>query len=180
MRVLYEELLKDDDFLAFVYEEGPKISGFIAGSLNTHQTFSKTFRRSWWHLLPAFLRGILGHPGALWPLLATPFYFQRSDPLQHISAESLFCSFAPELRGKRISGHINKVLFDKVFQAGHDYLKITTEEDNPGSNRQLTSWGFTVQHHFHFYGKSMVTYVIHLLGHPRINQERTPKTNTPA
>ena len=65
-------------------------------------------------------------------------------------------------RGKRISGHINKVLFDDLLARGHKYVKITTEVDNEGANRQLRSWGFEDMHRFRFYGKDMVTYVLDL------------------
>ena len=77
-------------------------------------------------------------------------------------AESLFCSFTPKLRGKRVAGHINKVLFDTLFSMGHSEVKITTESDNIGANRQLNSWGFQNQGTFHFYGKEMILYILDL------------------
>ena len=77
-------------------------------------------------------------------------------------------AFAPELRGKRVSGHINKVLFDELAARGHKQVKITTELDNEGANRQLQSWGFRDSHRFRFYDKDMVTYVLDLVGHPRV------------
>ena len=85
-----------------------------------------------------------------------------------IPAESLFCSFTPRTRGKRISGHINKVLFDTLYFRGHTYVKITTERNNVGANRQLKSWGFEVQKDFLFYDKEMVTYVLNLSESPRV------------
>ncbi len=83
-------------------------------------------------------------------------------------AESLFCSFEPHLRGRRISGHINKVLFDELLARGHQRVKITTEVDNKGANRQLTSWGFEDSARFEFYGKPMVRYELDLVESPRV------------
>jgi hypothetical protein len=56
-----------------------------------------------------------------------------------VRAESMFCSFEPHLRGTRVSGAINKVLFDELAARGHRYVKITTEADNEGAVRQLSS-----------------------------------------
>ena len=83
-------------------------------------------------------------------------------------AESLFCSFEADLRGRRVSGHINKVLFDELAARGHRQVKITTEVDNPGSNRQLRAWGFEEAGRFRFYGKDMVTLVLDLQRSPRV------------
>ena len=63
---------------------------------------------------------------------------------------------------KRIAGHINKVLFDELLARGHAQVKISTETDNQGANRQLQSWGFEVIHQFRFYGKEMQTYALNL------------------
>ena len=61
-----------------------------------------------------------------------------------------------------MSGHINKVLFDDLLARGHSKVKVTTEADNEGANRQLRSWGFEEQGSFAFYGKDMVRYVLDL------------------
>src|SRR5262249_46969023 len=112
-------------------------------------------------------------PSLLLDLLATPLYFSRSAPSQEVvAAESMFCSFVPNLRGKRISGHINKVLFDELAFLGHAQVKVTTETDNAGGVRQLTSWGFERGSTFHFYGKEMVVFVLDLRGSPRVTPRR--------
>ena len=94
-------------------------------------------------------------------------YFSVSGA-EDVPAESLFCSFVPDLRGKRVSGHINKVLFDELLARGQPRVKITTEVDNEGANRQLRSWGFEDKGRFRFYGKEMVTYVLDLAASPRV------------
>ena len=55
-----------------------------------------------------------------------------------------------ELRGRRISGLINKLLFDRLAARGHRFVKITTEADNRGAIRQLSSWGFEELGRFRF------------------------------
>jgi hypothetical protein len=119
--------------------------------------------------LPASLR-----PATLLKLLQTARYSDTSGGAH--MAESLFCSFEPELRGRRISGHINKVLFDELLSRGHGRVKITTEVDNAGANRQLTSWGFIDAARFDFYGKPMVRYELDL----EISERVEPVSRHPA
>ena len=175
---LYSELLRNPRFIAYVYEEDGSIGGFIAGTSDSPNLFCSTLRHSWHRLLWPVLQGICRRPRLLGKLLLTHTYFARSraravDNCREVRAESLFCSFKPHLRGKRISGHINKVLFEHLLRLGLEEVKITTELSNPGSNRQLQSWGFQEKRRFDFYGKSMVTYVLELRGHPRLEQPGT-------
>ncbi len=177
---LYQALVDDDRFLGFVYDEalddvaGPRsprrVRGFIAGSTDTSAMFDHVFRSHWFLLGPAALPGVLGDPGVLRQLVHTARYFDASAPALSVDvpAESLFCSFEPDLRGRRVSGAINKVLFDDLLARGHRYVKITTEVDNEGANRQLRSWGFGDAGRFRFYGKDMVVYLLDLQASPRV------------
>ncbi len=166
LKALYSSLIDDDRFLGFVYEEDRTIRGFIAGSQDTDAMLSTTFKRAWpvlgWASLPRVL-----NPSIWSNLIQTQRYATTSGG--EGLAESLFCSFEPELRGKRISGHINKVFFDELLARGHKHVKVTTELDNLGANRQLLSWGFKDQAHFTFYGKEMVRYVLDLTDCERVD-----------
>jgi hypothetical protein len=166
LRSVYKVLIKDDQFLGFVYEDGGHIGGFIAGSQDTDAMLGRTFRRAGVVLglasLPASLK-----PTTLFKLMQTARYTQSSGGAH--MAESLFCSFEPELRGRRISGHINKVLFDELLARGHSHVKITTEVDNEGAARQLLSWGFVDAARFDFYGKPMVRYELDLAHSERVD-----------
>lgn len=169
LRNLYRALLQDDRFLGWVYADQEGVRGFIAGSEDTDAMMSATFRRAWFRL------GVAALPRALKPALALKLI--QTQSYQDVSGgtqmpESLFCSFEPALRGKRISGHINKVLFDELLARGHKAVKVTTEVDNKGANRQLTSWGFVDDGHFNFYGKDMVRYVLDLEASPRVEAIR--------
>ena len=166
LQAVYRILIDDDQFLGFVYEEEEHIGGFIAGSQDTEAMLKRTFGRAWLALgmasLPAALK-----PRTLQKLLQTARYTDTSGGAH--MAESLFCSFEPALRGRRISGHINKVLFDELLARGHTAVKITTEVDNEGANRQLTSWGFVDAARFEFYGKPMVRYELDLESSERVS-----------
>ena len=156
---LYRGLIDNPRFIAFVYIEDGEVGGFIAGSTDAELMMREVFQRRW------LVLGVTSLPNALKPavvkhLVQTARYFDASGA--DVRAESLFCSFVPNLRGKRVSGHINKVLFDDLLARGHKAVKITTEVDNEGANRQLQSWGFEDKGHFMFYGKNMVTYVLDL------------------
>ena len=170
LREIYRGMLHTPSFLGFVYEEHGQIEGFIAGSENTSIMMRQVFL-SRFHRLSA--AGILGlrNPAVIKHLIETPFYFRNSNAPSSdaISAESLFCSFTPKLRGKRVSGHINKVLFDTLRYRGHSEVKVTTETDNEGANRQLLSWGFENKATFRFYGKDMVLYVLDLESCERVS-----------
>lgn len=171
---LYEELVEDPAFRAFVYEhDDGVVRGFIAGTTNAESMLGDTFKRRPWRFVRPTLSGLRRDPSVLKPLLQTAQYFARSsgDLGVEVPAESLFCSFEPVLRGKRVSGAINKVLFDQLLHEGHQAVKVTTEIDNQGANRQLTSWGFEDKGRFEFYGKNMVTYVLDLPGCPRLEDK---------
>lgn len=179
LEAIYSALIGNRFFLGFVYEEEGQVSGFIAGTTNGPRMFGDVLARHGLRLAWRALWGIVRAPALLLPLLATPFYFGRSRVVDggpasdgHIHAESLFCSFVPHLRGKRVSGHINKVLFDELAWRGHGHVKVTTEVVNEGSNRQLTRWGFRPTRRFHFYGKPMVVYVLDLQASPRVEAVR--------
>lgn len=179
LREIYRALLCTNEFIAFVYEEEHQIEGFIAGSTHTEAMMQSALRQ---RTVRLSLKTILGlrNPSVLKRLLDTPKYFKQSAPSTSVTAESLFCSFTPKLRGKRISGHINKVLFDTLYHLGHRQVKITTETDNVGANRQLTSWGFENQSTFHFYDKEMVLYVLNFETSDRVQAQdwRHPATLT--
>lgn len=165
LRALYVALLDDPLFLGWVYEDSEGVRGFIAGSEDTDRMMSATFRRAWPSLgIAAIPRAM--HPSLALTLIQTHRYQATSGGVG--MPESLFCSFEPALRGRRVSGHINKVLFDELAFRGHKNVKVTTEVDNVGANRQLTSWGFEADGHFDFYGKRMVRYVLNLEGSPRV------------
>ncbi len=162
---LYKGLIDNPRFLGFVYMEDGQIGGFIAGSTDAELMMKELFRSRWIVLGLASLPNAL-KPGVVKHLIHTARYFDASGA--DVRAESLFCSFVPDLRGKRVSGHINKVLFDDMLSRGIAKVKITTEVDNEGANRQLQSWGFESRGTFRFYGKEMVTYVLDLERCPRV------------
>ncbi len=166
---LYQGLVEDARFLGFVYTEDEQIQGFIAGSIDASAMMSEIFRKRWFLLGPRAAAGLARKPGVIRHLIHTARYFAVSEDEElQVPAESLFCSFTPACRGKRISGHINKVLFDDLAGRGHRYVKITTETDNEGANRQLQSWGFEDRGRFEFYGKQMVRYVLDLQACERV------------
>ena len=172
LRNIYHGMLKSPLFLGFVYEQNGTIEGFIAGSEDLPVMMKYVAISSGHRLFICALLGITNRD-TIKKLLKTAQYFRASTEAlgQDIKAESMFCSFTPQTRGKKISGHINKVLFETLLARGHTYIKITTETDNIGANRQLKSWGFQNQGHFHFYGKEMVCYTLDLTTSPRL----TPK-----
>jgi RimJ/RimL family protein N-acetyltransferase len=172
---LYRALVDIPTFLGFVYVEDGEVKGFIAGSLDTSGMYREMLRRRAMFLGPPAALGLLRRPRVGLKLLETARYFGVSGA-EDVPAESLFCSFVPDLRGRRVSGHINKVLFDELLARGQSRVKITTEVDNEGANRQLQSWGFEEAHRFRFYGKDMVTYVLELATSPRVE----PKSRHPA
>lgn len=167
LQQLYQALVDCPWFLGFVYVEDGDVRGFLAGSTDTAKMYRHILRHRTVFLAPAAAVGVLRRPGVAVTLLQTARYFGVSGA-EDVPGESLFCSFEPDLRGKRVSGHINKVFFDELCARGHAAVKITTEVGNEGANRQLQSWGFSDRHRFRFYGKDMVTYVMPLSGHPRV------------
>ncbi len=171
LRRVYRALLTHPDFLAFVYVEDGRVRGFIAGTTDGPRMTREVLRRAAGPLALATLRGLASRPSALWPLLQTFWYFERSgvDAVRDVRAESMFCSFEPDLRGRRISGLINKVLFDALAAAGHRHVKITTDADNRGAARQLRSWGFDEVGRFSFYGRPMRAWRLDLLRCERVD-----------
>ncbi len=170
LRALYHGLVRHPDFRGFVYEESGRVRGFIAGSNHGTRMFREVLLRRAPGLLLAALPGILRRPRLIVHLMETTSYFRRAGARigEEVVAESIFCSFEPQLRGLRVSGLINKVLFDELAAMGHHYLKITTEIDNLGAVRQLTSWGFERLGEFDFYGKRMVVWRLDLLDNERV------------
>lgn len=166
---IYRGLLEDARFVGFVYVEEGQVRGFIAGSTDASEMMSSVMRKRLVPLGLAAAVGVARRPDVVPYLLKTATYFSESDGDLDVPAESLFCSFAPDLRGTRVSGHINKVLFDDLAARGHTHVKITTEIDNEGANRQLTRWGFQDHKRFRFYGKDMVTYVLDLVASDRVS-----------
>lgn len=175
LTTLYQGLVDSPFFLAFVYEEEGEVQGFIAGSTDTSRMMREVFRARLLALGVTAGLGVARHPRVLPLLLRTGTYFDVSGG--DVPAESLFCSFAPHLRGTGVSNLINKVLFDDLLARGHTRVKITTEVDNEGANRQLQSWGFEEEGRFRFYGKDMVRYVLDLSTCPRVEPvSRHPAT----
>jgi hypothetical protein len=180
LETLYRSLLGHASFLAWVYVEDGRVRGFIAGAEDAARLLRGTFARHAPELGLAAARGIRREP-ALWrPLVQTPLYFRRSAPADDVRAESLFCSFEAELRGRRVSGHINKVLFDELAARGHRRVKITIDADNQAARRQLLSWGFAERGRFSFYDKPMVTFVLDLAASPRVQPVRFPRSSEAA
>ncbi len=175
---IYAGMIAHRDFLGFVYEDGENesraVRGFIAGSENPRRMLRDIARARGVRLAFATLGGLVRNPGLLPHVAATPLYFARSRAADAADdlPESLFCCFDPLFRGTRISGLINKVLFDELAYRGHTHLKITTETGNEGANRQLASWGFAPRGEFRFYGKPMRVWVLDLAASPRVEPVR--------
>jgi hypothetical protein len=170
LETVYGALVRHPDFRGYVYLEDGRVRGFIAGSNNGPRMFREVMRSHFLALSLAMVPGLLRRPGTALLLLQTNRYFGRSrvEGSEEVVAESMFCSFEPNLRGRRISGLINKVLFDELAALGHRYVKVTTDADNPLSARQLTSWGFEVVGRFSFYGKEMLAWRLDLVESPRV------------
>ncbi len=164
---LYKALVDSPFFIGFVYVEDGEVQGFIAGSVDTSTLYRDLARRRMMFLGPAAAVGLLRQPAVALRLLETARYFGRSGA-ETVTAESLFCSFTEGLRGKRVSGHINKVLFDELRARGHEQVKVTTDADNEAAIRQLKSWDFAEVARFRFYGKDMLTWVLDLTRSPRV------------
>lgn len=167
LSALYRGLIDIPTFLGFVYVEDGEVRGFIAGSTDTAAMYGELTRRRGLFLAPFAAMGVLRRPHLALPLAQTGRYGDASG-LADVPGESVFCSFVPDLRGKRVSGHINKVLFDELRARGHTHVKVTTEVDNEGAHRQLRSWGFEDRARFRFYDKDMVGYVLDLAACPRV------------
>ncbi len=177
LQALYAGLLQDPLFVAYVYVTEETVRGFVAGSLDVQHTFNRLWQKHWQQLFLPALSGLIRCPYLISSLISTPFYFKRSASSQRveaIKAESLFCSFQPDLRGTGAAGHINRMLFKHFLTAGCRYIKITTETDNEASLRQLNHWGFTIEERFNFYGKDMYTLVMDLSTNPRLHEEPSP------
>jgi hypothetical protein len=174
LRTLYAGLVRHPDFRGFVYEDEGRVRGFIAGSNHGRRMFRQVLLRRAPGLVAAAVPGLLRRPALLAHLLQTASYFRRADAGigDDVVAESMFCSFEPELRGLRVSGLINKVLFDELAGMGHRSLKITTEVANLGAVRQLTSWGFERLGEFDFYGKRMLVWRLDLVNNERVEPVR--------
>jgi hypothetical protein len=164
---LYRALIDTPGFLGFVYVEDGRVRGFIAGSTDTREMYRHVLRHRVVFLAGPALLGVARSPSMALSIVGTRRYFSR-EAARDVSAESLFCSFEPDLRGTRVSGHVNKVLFDELLSRGKDRVKVSTEVDNEGANRQLQSWGFAEAGRFSFYGKAMVTYVLDLRASERV------------
>jgi hypothetical protein len=168
LETLYAGLVQDRHFLGYVYEIDGQLGGFIAGSTDTAAMYRSVLRARGVALARSAARGLVRAPAILPLLLETGRYGDRSGA-GDVRAESLFCSFAPELRGTRVSGHVNKVLFETLRDRGHRHVKVTTEQDNADARRQLSRWGFEERATFSFYGKAMVTCVLDLTTCPRLD-----------
>lgn len=169
LQQVYTGLLAHRDFIGYVYVEDGRVRGFIAGTADGPRMLTEVGQGNAVQLSLATLRGLLADPGAVRPLVETFRYFGKSSAgEQEIRAESMFCSFERYLRGKRVSGLINKVFFDELAARGHRHVKITTEHDNQGAIRQLTSWGFEDVGRFRFYGKEMIIWRLDLVGCERV------------
>jgi len=167
---VYAGLLAHRDFIGYVYVEDGAVRGFIAGTADGPRMLTEVRQANAVPLAMATVRGLLARPGVVKPLLETFRYFGRSSVgAQEVPAESMFCSFERNLRGKRVSGLINKVFFDELATRGHRYVKITTEHDNQGAIRQLTSWGFEDVGRFLFYGKEMIIWRLDLMACERVD-----------
>ena len=174
LRALYRGLVRHPDFRGFVYEDQGRVQGFIAGSNHGQRMFRQVLLRRAPGLIASALPGLLRRPRLAAHLLQTASYFRRTGAGigDDVVAESMFCSFEPELRGLRVSGLINKVLFDELAGMGHRSLKITTEVANLGAVRQLTSWGFERLGEFDFYGKRMLVWRLDLVNNERVEPVR--------
>ncbi|MCB9489744.1 MAG: hypothetical protein H6684_13510 [Deltaproteobacteria bacterium] len=164
LEALYRAMLDDPDFVAFVFEENRIVRGFIVGSTDGSNMMKRTFRKAFWKLLPHVVKAGYRDPALIREALATPRYFAKSatDSRARDAAESFFCYIQEEWRGTRISGLMNKFLFDELLFRGFQRVKITTEADNDGALRQLDSWGFEPVGEFEFYAKKMTTHLLEL------------------
>ena len=170
LTTLYQALIGDERFLGFVFlKEDGQVGGFIAGSVDTQAMMEAVYARTKLPLAMAAGPSVLRRPRLIPRLLQTARYNQASAAGAEIKGESLFCSFEPELRGQGGAKHINKVLFDELLARGHHWVKVTTETDNEGANRQLKSWGFQDRGTFSFYGKEMICYALDLRASERVD-----------
>lgn len=172
---VYRGLVDRPEFLAFVVEEQTRgedaqVRGFIAGTTHGPPMMEGLLRRRWPVLLPLVAAGVARSPGLLPHVALTRDYFRRSEAAlpAPVPGESLFCAVDPALRGHKVAGLLNKVLFDDLAARGHAAVKVTTEVANEAAHRQLTSWGFQRVGEFTFYGKRMVTFVLDLESSPRV------------
>lgn len=167
LTLLYRSSLKSKLSAGFVFVRDGKIRGFIFGATDTSSLFRDVMVKNFIRFTFSTVRFILKNPSEI-PTILETFLYSSKTALKDIRAEMLFISIEPEFRKKKISSALVTAILRDFKKRGVKMAKVTAETDNPGPNLLLTSYGFTLDKVFRFYGKEMNLYYLDLTTSERL------------
>lgn len=143
LRILYSEILKDSDHVAFVAQDNSgALVGFVVGVSHQSSFYARLARRRWFAFAVASLGAAIRHPKIIPRLFRALSYPETS---QAAAAQALLTDIAvvPGMNGRGIGQRLSTHFLIAMKQKHIDSVSLVTDRDaNEHVNRLYQRLGF--------------------------------------
>lgn len=155
--IIYEGITASDLGIIFVYEEDEKVTGYIAGSMDTQRLFREIYRRKLPRLAGNLAFKVVRQPGIIRNLVRSSRYPGMAG--DSVPAELLSIAVVEDARGKGIGSALVEALIEYFRKHGVDRFKVSVDQRLPGVDKFYESLGFELSNTIDIYEKKMDIYV---------------------
>jgi len=165
LQVLYASILGDPSGIAYIYEDGGKISGFVSGSDQPKGLYRRLIRRRWWRFCLASILPILKKPAIIPRLFRALSFPDVANPGAGCGT-LMSIAVLPEAQGQGAGRMLTEAFLEEATRRGLAQVNLMTDKwNNEATNQFYQNYGFSLTRSYVTpEGREMNEYRIHLAG----------------
>jgi ribosomal protein S18 acetylase RimI-like enzyme len=144
LRELYAGILSDPSGIAFVYQQGDKLQGFVAGTSSPAGLYTRLLLHRWWRFALASIKPCFSRPSIIPRVLRGLTLPRRA---QGMAGHGLLMSIAvlPQQQGKGVGATLVEAFVSQARRRGLTAIKLTTDSlHNDAANHFYCRLGFQI------------------------------------
>lgn len=148
LSVLYTGILNDSSGIAYVFDDGQKILGFVAGTDNPKGFYKRILKRYWYRFGFALIFPILKNPQII-PRLLRAFHRDRAEDVHSDCATLMSIAVSRFAQNSGIGQQLLNAFLNEVQRRGVKRVNLTTDAvNNDKTNIFYLKHGFWLNNTF--------------------------------
>lgn len=146
LRLLYDSFVNEPDGICIVAEEGGRVVGLVAGTMEPNGFFRRILRRRGWRFGLAALPGLVKNPAFAIRKCGGAIFYRGERPSGNPDAVLLSSlAVSPSIQSKGVGRRLVEAFNGEVARRGGSAVYLTTDnQGNDRTNRFYESCGFVL------------------------------------